>query len=147
METQKIVNLLNSPENIQNLQQKRWYLIDSESKNGYSHHDPIKFSAKSIESGLCDYSDAYIFLTGDISVTRSIAVAAGFPARTQPQRKQVFTAATQLAFKNCAPFKDCRTEIDGTLLIMQILSILQCLLTIGSNTLTIILIVQEVHGI
>ena len=69
METQKIVNLLNSPENIPNLQQKKWYLIDSESKNGYSHHDPIKFSAKSIESGLCDYSDAYIFLTGDISVT------------------------------------------------------------------------------
>ena len=26
----------------------------------------------------------------------------------------MFTADTQLAFKNCAPFKDCRVEIDGT---------------------------------
>ena len=24
------------------------------------------------------------------------------------------TATTQVAFKNCALFKDCRTEIDGT---------------------------------
>ena len=93
---------------------KKRYVIGSESKDGYSHHDPIKFSAKSRESSLCDHSDAYIFVTRDISVTRYIAVAAGFPAGTQPQRKQVFTAATQLAFKNCASFKDFRAEIDGT---------------------------------
>ena len=30
------------------------------------------------------------------------------------QRKQPFTAATQVAVKNFAPFKNCRTEIDGT---------------------------------
>ena len=56
--------------NTQNLQQKKWYVIDSESKGKYSHHDPIKFSTKSIESSLCDYSDAYILVTGDIAVKR-----------------------------------------------------------------------------
>ena len=44
METQKIVNLLNSSEN-ENLKftTKEWYVIDNESKGNYLHHDPIKF--------------------------------------------------------------------------------------------------------
>ena len=58
--------------------------------NGYSHHNPIKFLT---ESSLCDYSDAYILVTGDITATPN-------------------NAATQVIFKNCAPFKDCRTEIN-----------------------------------
>ena len=60
---------------IQNLQQKR-YIIDTESKSNYSHHDPIKFLTKSIESSLCDHSDAYILVTGDVTVTRTIAADA-----------------------------------------------------------------------
>ena len=31
---------------------KNWYLINSESKGEYSHHDSIKFLTKSIESSL-----------------------------------------------------------------------------------------------
>ena len=50
---------------------------------------------KSLESSLCDYSDAYILLTGNITATPNNAVK-------------------QLVFKNCAPFKDCRTGINGT---------------------------------
>ena len=30
------------------------------------------------------------------------------------KEKQPLTAATQVAFKNCAPFKDCRTVINDT---------------------------------
>ena len=42
METQKIVNLLNSSENeFSWLATKKWYVIDSETKVSYSHHDPI----------------------------------------------------------------------------------------------------------
>ena len=39
---------------------KKWYIIESELKGNYSHHDPIKFLTKSIESSRRDYSDAYI---------------------------------------------------------------------------------------
>ena len=61
METQKIVNLLNSSENeYSKFATKKWYVIDSESKSRSSHEDPIRFLTKSIESSLCDYSDAYI---------------------------------------------------------------------------------------
>ena len=52
----------------QNLQQQKWYVSDSESKGNYSHENPIKSLTWSIESSLWDYSDAYILVTGNISV-------------------------------------------------------------------------------
>ena len=72
---------------------KKWYVIDSEPKGKYSHHDPIKFLTKSIESSLCDYSGAYILVTGNISAT--------------PRN-----AATQVVFKSCAPFEINETSVD-----------------------------------
>ena len=48
--------------NIQNLQQKKWYVINSESKGNHSHENPIKFLISSLESSLCDYSDAYFLV-------------------------------------------------------------------------------------
>ena len=94
METQKIVNLLNDSNNENSkFATKKWYVIDSESKGNYSHENPIKFLTSSLESSLCDYSDAYILVTGNITVTGG-------------------NANTKVAFKNCAPFKKCRTEIN-----------------------------------
>ena len=96
METQKIVNLLNGSDNENSkFATKKWYIIDSESNGNYSHHNPIKFLTKSIESSLCDYSDAYILVTGNITVTGG-------------------NANTKVAFKNCAPFEEYRTEINET---------------------------------
>ena len=80
METQKIVNLLNGSDNENSkFATKKWYVIDSESKSNYSHPDPIKLLTKSKESSLCDYSDAYILVRGNITVTRTIAVPAASP--------------------------------------------------------------------
>ena len=94
MDTQNIVNLLNGSANKNSkFATKKWYIIDSESNGNYSQNDEIKFLTRSIESSLCDYSDAYILVTGNISVTPN-------------------DAATQVIFKNCAPFEKCRTEID-----------------------------------
>ena len=96
METQKIVNLLNSSENeYSKFATKKWYVIDSESKGIYSHENPIKFLTSLLESSLCDYSDAYVLVTGNI---------AGVGADNN----------TKVAFKNCATFRKCRTEIHET---------------------------------
>ena len=96
METQKIVNLLNNAEGeYSTFATKKWYVIDSESKGNYSHQNPIRFLTNSLESSLCDYSDAYILVTGDITVTGG-------------------DDNTKVAFKNCAPFEKCRTEINET---------------------------------
>ena len=96
METQKIVNLLNGSDNENSkFATKKWYIIDNESKGNYSHHNPIKFLTKSIESSLCGYSDAYILVTGNINVTGG-------------------DVNTKVAFKNCSAFKKCRTEMNET---------------------------------
>ena len=93
METQKIVNLLNGSDNENSkFATKKWYVIDSESKGVYSHKNEIKFLTNSLESNLCDYSDGYILVIGNI-------VTGG-------------DANTKVAFKNYAPFKKCRTEIN-----------------------------------
>ena len=70
METQKIVNLLNGSDNENSkFATKKWYIIDNESKGNYSHENPIKFLTSSLESSLCDCSDAYILVTGNITIT------------------------------------------------------------------------------
>ena len=113
METQKIVNFLNGSENeYSKFVTKKWYVIDSEANGNYSPHDP-NFLTKLIESSLCDYSDAQILVTGNITVTRTIASAVA--GSGNPQRKQPLDAATQVVFKNCAPFENCRTKINNTL--------------------------------
>ena len=47
----------------------KWYVIDSESRGNYSPVNRIKFLTSSLESSLCDYSDAYILVKGNIAVT------------------------------------------------------------------------------
>ena len=75
METQKIVNLSNGYDNDNSkFATKKWYIIDSETKGHYSQNDEIKFLTRSIESILCDYSDAHILLTGNITATPNNAV-------------------------------------------------------------------------
>ena len=74
---------------------KKWYIINNESKGNYSHHNPIHFLTSSLESSLCDYSDAYILVTENTNVTGG-------------------NNNTKVAFKNCAPFEKCRTEKNET---------------------------------
>ena len=96
METQKIVNLLNGSDNENSkFATKKWYIIDNESKGNYSHHNPIKFLTSSLESSLCDYSDAYVLVTGNIAVVGA-------------------NNNTKAAFKYCASFSKCTTEINET---------------------------------
>ena len=64
-------------------------------KGNYSHKNEIKFLTNSLESSLCDYSDAYILVTGNINVVGG-------------------DANTKVAFKNCAPFTKCISEINET---------------------------------
>ena len=68
-------------------------MIDRKTSGTYSEDDPIMFLTKSIESSLCDYSDAYILVTGDITSGGN---------------------DTKAALRNCALFRKCRTEINET---------------------------------
>ena len=96
METQKIIKLLNDLSNEEsNLATKNWYVIVSQGTKGkYKQGDTIKFETETIKSSLCDYSDAFILVTGNITVAAD--------------------DDTDVAFKNCAPFSTCTTKIDDT---------------------------------
>ena len=86
MEMQNIINLLNDSSNGETkFTSKKWYVIDSETTKGkYKQGDTIKFETGTIKSSLCNYSDAFILVTGNITVTAN--------------------DATDVAFKNCAYF-------------------------------------------
>ena len=94
METQKIINLLNDSSNEESkFATKKWYVIDSQTTKGkYKQGDTIKFEIETIKSSLCDYSDAFILVTGNITV------AANNDA--------------DVAYKNCEPFSTCTTKIN-----------------------------------
>ena len=94
METQKIINLLNDSSNEESkFATKKWYVIDSQTAKGkYKQGDTIKFETETIKSSLCDYSDAFILVTGNITVAAN--------------------NDTDVAFKNCAPFSTCTTKIN-----------------------------------
>ena len=78
----------------QNLLQKKWYVIDSQTTKGkYKQGDTIKFETETIKSSLCNYSDAFILVTGNITVTAN--------------------NDTDVAIKNCAPFSTWTTKINN----------------------------------
>ena len=58
-----------------------------------------------LKSSLCEYSDAYILVKGTITITGAGADAA---ARQADERDK------GAAFKNCAPFTNCISEINNT---------------------------------
>ena len=91
MECQKIINLLDSNDKeSQKFATKRWYIINNAYGNG-EDGTTIKFETKVIKPNLCDYSDAYILVTGNI------------------QNKPANSVVT---FKNCAPFRTCDVTIN-----------------------------------
>ena len=91
METQKILNLLNGSDNENSkFGTKNWYVINSESSGNYSDANSIKLLTDSLESSLCDYSVAYILVTGNITVKE----------RNDANTDNIdITQATQVVFK------------------------------------------------
>ena len=98
METQKIVNLLDATDNESSeLATRKWYVINDQNNaeydEGNENDSSINFETKIIKSSLCDFSDAYILVTGDITATSGNANA-------------------KVAFKNCSSFTRCVTHIN-----------------------------------
>ena len=97
METQKIANLLNDPDNESSkFATRKWYIINDQNNGQYGEGNEndsiIKFETKVIKPNLRDYSDAYMLVTGDITATGG-------------------NANTKVAFKNCAHFRKCVIDI------------------------------------
>ena len=76
---------------------RKWYVINDQNNADYGEGNEdsttIKFETKIIKSNLCDYSDTYILVIGDITAIGG-------------------SANTKVAFKNCAPFRKRVTHIN-----------------------------------
>ena len=95
MEHQKILHLLNDA-NDYKFTTRKWNIVNDHLNANYGIGNEIIYHAEVLKSNLCDYNDAYILVRMDIIVT--------------------VAPATQVAFKNCAPFTKCITiiKVDGT---------------------------------
>ena len=97
MEYQKIANLLDSASNKPSKSRPRnWVKINDDIRGAYSPNKQIRFKTAMLRSSLCNYSDAYILVKGNIAVNNN----AGASAAANNIGKKVI-------FKNCAPFTNC----------------------------------------
>ena len=102
MEYQKIANLIDDTSKFRT---KNWVEINDESRGTYNVNDQIRFKTTMLKSSLCDYSNAYIIVKGRITITGAGADAA---ARQAGERDK------GVAFKNCARFTNCISEINNS---------------------------------
>ena len=82
--------------NLQNLQQGNSIVNDQNNTDyaeGNENGKTVKFETQVIKSNPCNYSDAYILVTGVIAPT-------------------CVDANTRIALKSCAPFKKCISHIN-----------------------------------
>ena len=73
MAAQKIRNLLEETDDeFPKFATKKWYIINDQNNGQYGKGDEndstVKFDTKVIKPNLCDYSDAYILVTGNIAI-------------------------------------------------------------------------------
>ena len=77
METQKIVKLLGNADSESKFVKRKRYAINDQNNTDYGEGNEdgttVKFKTTVIKSTLCDYSDRYILVTGDITATGSNA--------------------------------------------------------------------------
>ena len=96
VETQKNGNLLNDSDNESSkFAIRKWYIINDQNNEQYGrgNETTIKYETKIIRPNLCDYSDAYILVTGDVTVEN-------------------VPADSNVAFKICVPFTRYGTHIN-----------------------------------
>ena len=106
MEYQKIGILIDDTSNQPSqFRTKNWVETNDESRRAYSVNSQIKFKTTMLKSSLYDYSDAYIFVKGTITIN---GIGADAAARRADERDK------GVAFKNCSPFTNCLSEINNT---------------------------------
>ena len=107
MEYRKIANFLDDNKSNKpfKFRTKNLVEINNESRGTYNVNSQIKFKSTMLKSSLCDYSDAYILA----KVTITIAGAGADAAAGQGDERD-----KGVAFKNCAPFTNCISEINNT---------------------------------
>ena len=103
MEFNKINNLLGpAHDKVPRFITKKWIEVQSQSGSTYNTSKPIRFKTSMLRSDLCDYSDAYVWVKGRITVTN-------------PNNNVNFDR--RLTLKMNVPFISCVSKINGELVV------------------------------
>ena len=106
MEYEKIITLsVNTQNEPSKFRTRNWVKINGESRAIYNKDNQIKFRTSMIRSNFCDYSDAYILVSGTITID---GAGEDNNAKGEDERNKGVT------FKNCASFTECITNINNT---------------------------------
>ena len=122
MELQKIINLLDITSDYKDLPRyvtKKWIEVYDQSEKNYKVNKEIRFTTSILRSDLCDFSDAYIVVKGNITVSKKTFTANDFEA---PNNTAAIVTATndanynafrekKLIFKNNSPFINCISKL------------------------------------
>ena len=101
MELQKILNLFDTTFDDKDLPRfvtKKWIKVYDQSEGNYNVNKEIRIKTSMLRSDLCDFSDAYIVVEGDITLEGD---------NNANKRNK------NLAFKNNAPFINCISKINS----------------------------------
>ena len=85
--------LENTPNQPTKFRTKDWVEVNDDSRGTYNTNSQIKFKTSMLPTILCDYSNAYMLLSGTITITE---------------------AGDNDAARKFAPFTDCISEINKT---------------------------------
>ena len=85
------------------LGQKNWVEINDDASETYSSNSQIKFKTSMLKSSLCYYSDAYILVSGTITVEDT---QAAYESGKNINKKEIF--------KNGVSFTDSISEINNS---------------------------------
>ena len=106
MEYQKIMNFLDNTLNQSSkFRTKNWIEINNQLRDAYNTNSDIRFKTTILKSNLCDYSDAQTLVKRTITIT---GAGIDYAARQGYERNK------GVIFENCAPFLNCKREINNT---------------------------------
>ena len=124
MEFQKIVNFLDTTSDNKDLPKfftKKWVEVYDQSQGNYDVNKEIRIKTSMLRSDLCDFSDTYIVVKGNITVIKKTFIANDFvnlnntdaiATATNNANNNLFDGK-KLIFKNNAPFINCISNING----------------------------------
>ena len=95
----------NIPNQPTKLRTKIWIEINDDSRGTYNTNSQIKFKTSMLKSSLFNYSDAYILVSGTITITG---------AGVDDAAKRLDERDKGVILKNYAPFTNCISEINNT---------------------------------
>ena len=124
MEFQKIVNFLDTTSDNKDLPKfvtKKWVEVYHQSQENYDVNKGIRIKTSMLRSDLCDFSDAYIVVKGNITVTKKTFTVDDIEAPNNTAANATATNTAndntfgekKLVFKNNAPFINCISKING----------------------------------